>query len=138
MILYCYRRTSWHCHQQFREGKSVQLVCLYFRKSQIQYSCDNGDKYSNSATNSKVCQATLTLNIFKLAHLLIPVLSKFCKTVEILEYQQKANAMSIFRKGKLTQVIDLVNYRPVSLISILKKIMEQLVQALIKKRIKGS
>lgn len=67
----------------------------------------------------------------------MPVLSNSWKTAEVLEYQQKANAMSIFRNGKLSLVIDLVNYRPVRLILILKKIMKQWVQDLIKKELRG-
>lgn len=45
--------------------------------------------------------------------------------------------MSIFRNGILSLVIDLVNYRSVRLILILKKIMKQLVQDLIKKELRG-
>lgn len=138
MILDSYRRTSQHCQQPCREGKVFsQYVCISEKARCSIHVIMMINTLILLLTLKHVKQHLLTLNIFKLAHLFMPVLRKFWKTAEILEYQQKANAMSIFRKGRLTWGIDLVNYRPVSLILILKKIMELLAQGLIKKELKG-
>lgn len=72
-----------------REGKKVQVVCLYFRNSKMQYICGNDNILILLLTLKHIKWHLLACSIFKLAHSFTPVLCKFWKTVKILSTRKK-------------------------------------------------